>query len=153
MELNKAEEILVNDVLDYMLDFHRYGEKSKVFDEVTDDKLNDFGKTYCETLNSVYKDLKPYEPIKTNSFVCYPFYFKEKPEVEVELDPNTIEEYLDKLIRKTNKNANLRITRVMRVYDKNTIFLIKPKHLRYWLRSVAIRDADNTFADLIEQGY
>ena len=41
----------------------------------------------------------------------------------------------------------------MRIYDENVIYLIKPKQLRYWLRSVAIRDADETFAFLVNQEY
>jgi hypothetical protein len=32
------------------------------------------------------------------------------------------------------------------------MFLIKPDVTRYWLRSVALRDADDTVADLYSQG-
>jgi hypothetical protein len=33
------------------------------------------------------------------------------------------------------------------------MFLLKPDRLRYWLRSVALRDADETLADLRAQGF
>ena len=36
---------------------------------------------------------------------------------------------------------------------ENIIYLIKPKQLRFWLKSIAIRDADETFVDLRNQGY
>jgi hypothetical protein len=63
-----------------------------------------------------------------------------------------LENYLYELIQ-NNTSTNSRIVRMLRVYENNTIYLIKPKQTRYWLRSVAIRDADDTFADLVAQGY
>ncbi len=63
-----------------------------------------------------------------------------------------LESNLQELIR-NNVGANLRIVRLLRVYEDNVIYLIKPDQTRYWLRSVAIRDADETFADLVAQGY
>jgi hypothetical protein len=32
-------------------------------------------------------------------------------------------------------------------------FLLKPDRFRYWLRSIALRDADETLADLRAQGF
>jgi hypothetical protein len=69
-------------------------------------------------------------------------------EVESELEERKLKEFS---ARKFNKYP--RIVRVLRIYDKNVIYLVKPKQLRYWLRSVAIRDADETFEDLVKQGY
>jgi hypothetical protein len=63
-----------------------------------------------------------------------------------------LEAQLYELIQ-NNTNTNARIVRMLRVYENNTIYLIKPKQTRYWLRSIAIRDADDTFADLVVQGY
>ena len=47
--------------------------------------------------------------------------------------------------------------RVLRLYDVAdfdgqeipTIFLVKPNELRYWLRSVALQDADQVAADML----
>ena len=51
---------------------------------------------------------------------------------------------------------NTRITRVLRGYlheqGQDILILIKPNLLRYWLKSVALRDADETFADLKRAG-
>jgi hypothetical protein len=51
------------------------------------------------------------------------------------------------------RGAALYVTRIARIYDRNFIFLLKPDRLRYWLRSVALRDADETMADLRTQGF
>jgi len=43
--------------------------------------------------------------------------------------------------------------RVFRFYSDNVMLTVKPDRLRYWIRSTAIRDADETLIDLREQGY
>ncbi|UWM78165.1 hypothetical protein N1937_25675 (plasmid) [Rhizobium sp. WSM4643] len=45
------------------------------------------------------------------------------------------------------------MTRIARIYDDNLLFLIKPDRLRFWMRSIALRDADEVLADLRAQGY
>jgi hypothetical protein len=51
------------------------------------------------------------------------------------------------------KGTTLHVTRIARIYDGNFVFLLKPDRLRYWLRSVALRDADETLSDLRAQGF
>lgn len=153
LELSEIERVLVDDVLDYGQDFRGKGEKSKVVRRTTFKQLEQFGDLYCKILNSVYKEFKPSQPIffNTTSFICYPFYFGEKPLISIP-DQHDIEKHLDKLLTKTYETANLRIIRVLTLYEENVIYLIKPNQLRYWLRSVAIRDADETIFDLFSQG-
>jgi hypothetical protein len=151
LELSEIEQILVDDVLDYMLDFRRNGEKSVGEKSVDDHQLHQFSEIYCRVLNSVYKEFQPYKPLKTDSFICFPFYYKDKPQIRTG-SMYELEADLYELIQ-NNTRTNSRIVRMLRVYENNTIYLIKPKQTRYWLRSVAIRDADDTFADLVVQGY
>ena len=113
--------------------------------------MKNFGETYCKILNTVYKEFKPHEPIITNSFVCFPVYYGEQPKLANE-DLDKFENYMGRLVYR-EIGRNLRVVRVIRVYDNNIVYLIKPNQVRYWLRSVAIRDADETFADLVKQGY
>ncbi len=151
LELSGLEQILVGDVLDYMLDFRRKGENADAEKPVTDEQLLLFSKIYCKVLNSVYKKFKPYKPVETDSYICFPFYYKNKPEIDLK-GAADVEGALDELIR-NNVTENSRIIRMLRVYEENIIYLIKPKQTRYWLQSIAIRDADETFADLVSQGY
>ncbi len=151
LTLSEFEQILVDDVLNYMLDFRRKGEKSVAEKAVDDHLLSQFSEIYCRILNSVYKKFRPHKPIKTDSFICFPFYYENVPEI-LKGDGDELERDLQELIR-NNMGANLRIVRLLRVYEDNVIYLIKPGQARYWLRSAAIRDADETFADLVAQGY
>ena len=59
---------------------------------------------------------------------------------------------LDKLLRE-KRGSGLNVTRIARLYDGACIYMIKPDRLRYWLCSTALRDADETLADLVEQGF
>jgi len=52
------------------------------------------------------------------------------------------------------ERPSLHVTRIARIYDgRFGFFMLKPDRLRYWLRSVALRDADETLADLRAQGF
>lgn len=151
LELSEIEEILVDDVLTYMLDFREKGEKAAILQPVAHSQLESFGKLFCKILNTVYEKFKIYEPVVTDRFVCLPVYYEKMPQLEIS-DIEQFEAHLQKLIHK-NMGSNLRIVRVLRIYDENVIYLVKPKQLRYWLKSIAVRDADETFEDLVKQGY
>lgn len=154
INLSSFEQILIDDVLDYQIEFRRKGEKAQVMYPATDENLREFSEIYLKVLNSVYKDFQASEPIHTTSFICHPFFFGERPEQDLEEFKNNteiMEEHLESLI-KHQYSSSLRINRIFRIYDKNVIYLIKPNQLRYWLKSIAIRDADETVADFIEQG-
>ena len=151
LKLPDIEEILVDDVLEYMLDFRRRGEKSNALKPVKPQHLLQFAEIYCSILNSVYKEFKPSDPIVLDSSICFPFYYSKKPLI-LGGDKDKLESHMRLLVHK-KVGENLRITRILRIYDENIIYLVKPKQVRYWLRSVAIRDADDTFADLVKQGY
>ncbi len=155
LSFSSFEQILIDDVLEYQIDFRRKGEKAKMMKPSKPKNLIAFAKIYLKVLNSVYKEFKAAEPIETNSFICYPFYFGDKPKQDLEEFKNNkqqLEEHLDSLI-KLQTSSTLRINRILRIYEKNIIYLIKPNQLRYWLKSIAIRDADETVADFIEQGF
>ncbi len=153
LNLSEIERILVDDCLDYILDFHRKGENSKAEKFVTKKELKKFSEIYCRLLNSVYKKFEPLDYIETDSFICQPFYHKNKPEITDCKNKEEIETYLYELIQNNYTGSNSRIIRIMRIYEKNVIYLIKPKEARYWLKSVAVRDADETFSDMISMGY
>jgi hypothetical protein len=51
------------------------------------------------------------------------------------------------------RGTTLHVTRIARIYDDSFVFLLKPEPLRYWLRSTALRDADETLSDLRAQGF
>lgn len=150
--LSDTDRIIRDDVLDYMQLFVRKGDESELFKrKPTVDELFKFGEVYCHLLRSIYDSVKPYGPIVMSGLICFPFYFGDKPEIDFG-DTEKLEKNLNKLIQRQH-HKTLQISRIVRLYEKNVIYLVKPNLLRYWIRSIAIRDADETFAELREQGY
>ena len=90
---------------------------------------------------------------QTESFICTVFeYGNEMAFSKTLKTENEIEIHIAQLVY--NKlGTSYRINRVVKVYDGDLIYLIKPKELRYWLQSIALRDADETIVDLYNAGY
>ena len=154
ISLSIQEKILVDEIVDFLIEFKQKGENSEIcIQDATNQDLKKYAKLYSGILKSVYSSIKPYEEyFETNSYICYPFYFGEnKPNIDFS-NSDAAESHLKSLVRK-NLNTSLRLTRIVRMYEGNVIYLIKPKKLRYWLQSIALRDADETFTDLRKQGY
>ena len=114
--------------------------------------LSDFTTVFVSQINTVYRN-KPLEVLEAQAwpgFICQPFVFGDG-----NVDWSGAEELRDKLDALFHKQLGsaLHVIRIARMYDGNFVFLLKPDRLRYWLRSVALRDADETLADLRVQGF
>lgn len=151
IEFSDIEKLLLEDISNHYSAFRIEGEKSDIINEVTNEDLEAFGELYCRILNVVYKNIKPILPIIGKEFIAFPFILGDTPEMEIPDSIETIEDKLRSLID-NRLNYNLWIKRIVKVFHKNVIFLYKPNQKRYWLKSIAIRDADETFMDLYNQG-
>ncbi len=152
LKLSKIEQYFANDTLDYMMDFCKGTSKSPLLKKSTPEQMKEFSRVYCELLNTVYKDVQPLGSKETDSYILTAFYYKTKP-VNTLLDESSLnDEILGELV-KNKVGKYIHINRVLRFYDENIIYLIKPKQYRFWLKSIAVRDADETFSDLIKMGY
>ncbi|MCI5145114.1 MAG: hypothetical protein D3923_06180 [Candidatus Electrothrix sp. AR3] len=83
------------------------------------------------------------KPISLGSFICYPFCYGNTPQIDLPKKDNLVP-FLDELLSR-QQGSRLFINRILRLYEENVIFMIKPDQKRYWLRSIALRDADETF--------
>ena len=151
LELSFWEQTLRDDVNDLMADYVRLGQDSKLLKHQA--KLKEVGvysALLVRMLGSIYSNLKAGEPVFLNGLIAQPFFFGNKPEVSW-LGKGK-EEALQKLVYDSSRES-LRLIRVVRFYEENVILIIKPDRLRYWIQSTAIRDADDTLADLRQQGW
>lgn len=149
--LSPVEEALVDDVLQYAADYKRTGEGAEVRKDPTPDQLAEFGGMFREILGSVYPSLKAAEPVRLPGAICYPFYFGDAPS-DTLADDSEGELKLEGLLT-AQLGESLRCQRILRVFHGNMILLVKPAQLRYWLRSIAARDADELFVHLQGAGY
>lgn len=149
LELSPNEKIIADDVIDYYQDFVRLGEKSAMSRVCSDVELARFAEVYARQVDSVYVGLRPLASQRWPGALCQPFVFG-AGEVDWS-DAAALRERLQRLLVERRGEA-LSIHRVARIFDGPFIFLLKPDRLRYWLRSAALRDADETLTDLHRQG-
>jgi len=152
LAISKHEQIIIDDIIDYYREFIRLGEDSAALIQPGINALPDFNKTYTKQINAIYKDkpLRTLTPYHWQGVICQPYIFGEG-----EVDWEGVDELkgrLDTLLRE-QRGSGLNVTRIARIYDGDCIYLLKPDRLRYWLRSIALRDADETLADLWDQGF
>lgn len=162
LKLSKAEQIVCDDVLDYGIDQLSCGEEAEInIIEAKKRVLSAFAKTFCTSLNSIYKEngkqFYSLDPIYSLSFICQPFAYgnpEKKPKKIPEAKRKQIEDgNIDSLID-NQQGTSILYKRVIKLYhQKNMVYLIKPKTLRYWLKSIALRDANEVFSDLVSSGY
>ena len=151
-DLSSNERLLAKDIVDYMRDFVRLGETSAIMATDSNEALGRFSEVFTKQINTVYRDnpLRPLAPYQWPGITCQPFVFGEG-QVDWD-DSNALELRLARMVKETH-GTELHVTRVARIYDDRFVFLLKPDLLRYWLASVALRDADDTLADLRGQGF
>ncbi len=145
------EEALCEDVLKYMTSYVRLGQNSELLKTAADiNDLREYSSMFIRMLGSVYDNLQASDPVFLNGLICQPFYFGERPNL------NWLTEHPEDELRKliySENHEHLRTVRLLRLYSENVLLLVKPDRLRYWIRSTAIRDADETLLDLRRQGY
>lgn len=152
LDISANEQILAIDIVDRFREFIRLGEDSSMIKESGFDSLSEFTTVFTRQINAIYKKkpLRALDPQAWPGIICQPFVFG-KGDVDW-TDADSLQGKLDKLLHE-QKASSLHVTRIARIYDGRFIFMLKPDRLRYWLRSIALRDADETLADLRTQGF
>jgi hypothetical protein len=150
LDLSPNDEIILNDAFDYYRDYQRRGDDADMMRKASPNDHREFARIYTRQINTVHKKLRSL-PIKSWAGICcQPFVFgKGEPDWK---DADSLVEKLTALLR-SKKSVTLTTVRILRIFDGSFVFLIKPDRLRYWLRSIALRDADETLADLRRMGF
>jgi len=152
LDASENERILFDDIADYYCDLIRLGEDSAAIVQYGHSALSYFNKVFVRQVNAIYKK-NPLQPLPSQTWpgvICQAFAFGNG-----KVDWSGADELKGKLdaLLHEQKGTALHVTRIARIYDHNFIFLLKPDRLRYWFRSVALRDADETLSDLRAQGF
>jgi hypothetical protein len=152
LDLSENEQILVDDIVGYYRDLIRLGEDSLSMRESGHAALGVYCDVVARQVNAIYKKT-PLRALPKQTWpgvICQPFCFG-NGEVDWS-DSEELSNRLDRLLRE-KRGTTLRVTRIARLIDGKCIFLLKPDRLRFWLRSVALRDADEILSDLRGQGF
>lgn len=152
LDLSENERIIAEDVVNYQREFIRIGNDSNVMKKVTSESLSDFDTVLTRQVNEIY-DQNPLVPCGNFSWagaICRSYAFGEG-----KVDWSGADELREKLssMLYERRNSGVTISRIVRLYDRNFVFLLKPDRHRFWTRSIALRDADDMLADLRAQGF
>lgn len=151
IRLSQIEKYFADDTIDYMLDWINGKKDLPIFRNVDKNQLVEYQKIYCFLLNTIYDKFEPLEILQTEQFVIMSFYYNKIPENY--MFNNTLKDADIEILINNKIGKNINVTRIFKYYDNHLIYIIKPKQYRYWLKSIAVRDADDTFADLVDMRY
>jgi methylase of polypeptide subunit release factors len=156
IKLSDSEKIVMNDVLDYI--YPSWYEKEPIINkkEASKKELIQFGEIFNVSFNSIYKKENKEQKLtiiyEGSTFFALEFEFTDKKITEPkQIDKVEADKQIENLIV-TQYGKNALINKVLRIYSPNKIILIKPKKLRFWLKSIALQDSDEIFDDIIENG-
>ena len=143
------DNIFIDDTFNYLFDLLNGKLPKKLFQKCNEKQIKEYQTIYTNMLNSIYKNFEPYKIYKNENFVICSFYYKKKPQYSLFDELKTINhQNIFKLIE-NRLSSTTTLQRTIRYYDKNVIYIIKPNQYRFWLKSIAIRDADETFFEFI----
>jgi hypothetical protein len=152
IETSEVETLLINEIISNQLNREKISRISQI------NEIRLYSNTFCQTLNSVYqsggKAFRIFKVLDAGQYFAVHFEYTDKeyePAFETKVG---LEEYIKQVIPTENtEGKSFHIQRIIKIYGKDTIILAKPKQLRYWLPSIALRDADEAFADYIKARY
>jgi type I restriction-modification system DNA methylase subunit len=165
LSLSESESLVQEDTLSYYRHLGKSISKNSagyiLEQNVEQQELQDFGAIFCQELNGIYENdsdsWQVGKVIETSNFIAYQFGFGLKDEMKGDYLHESSDESIVNLLKDNLTNEGVSFNRITRYYNHQNGFdcllLVKPKSRRYWLKSIALRDADDTFMDLKEAGY
>jgi hypothetical protein len=143
---------IINDVLTYYQYFLRNGESSKAVKSISKQEIPSFitkyGNEFSQTLNAIYEQgnqkfrLSQIISLYDNSYVGVVFKYDEQKNSPSFSDNLNVDNIQNIAINRIS--SSLSATRIIKIYEENTIIFIKPNQYRYWLSHIAYRDADKS---------
>jgi hypothetical protein len=131
---------------------------SAVFNVINKKVLSEYSKAFCEILNLTYQkgeyEFKPVRQIIGNDYVWVTFeHTNQTVDLEKQFTARS-EKTFKKILFDDISNNALTINKIITYYGRdNRISFIKPNKLKYWMRTIAYRDAENVKGDMFKNGY
>jgi hypothetical protein len=143
------EQILLDDILEHTAQLLRIGQNAPVLTKQADDPaFEKYASLFVKMLGSVYRNFTSGRSGCFGGLAYQSFYFGAQSNIDW---PDDWSEKLAKVVHKTN--SIMHTSRVLRFYEGNTLIIVKPDRLRYWIPSTAIWDADETLGDMVGFGF
>lgn len=151
-DLSTWEKDLLDDINNFMAEYVRVGQDSKLLKNIpSKNDIQNYSQAFLRQMNNIYPKMIDCRNIHNENFRLIVFSFYGDMDILPELDNAVVLDNLSMLIPK-DKSEYLRTQRVVRILTGDSIIIVKPNKLRYWIQSTAIRDADDMIMDIFKGG-
>jgi hypothetical protein len=152
IKLSEVDKIIINDVIMY-----QFSKKKELLEPANESDISQFSDVFRRALNAMYKsdnrEFFLFKMIISNAFFILHYeygnfdstYMTEHGDLDVYLKELTPQEI--------KQQESYRVKKIIKIYGNDRFVIAKPKDKKYWLRSMALRDADETIADYIKARY
>lgn len=156
--LNESEMILIDDAINYTLDFFRKKGKSIAIEPVNENIMKEYIYTLCKILNNSFSSpMKVFtgtSNIGNSPLTVVSISLENKSDdqkISVCAQDDELKNVLDRLeeILIQERSPSIYIRRNIRRYSGNIVYIVKPNQKRYWNKSSALRDADEIYAEIM----
>lgn len=156
MNMNEMEKVVMEDTT--FLSENLNNSESKIFKKVDANVMPLYGEAFCEVLNLTYKSgeykFRLVRQLVNDDYVWVTFeHGKQNKTLEEKFTRQSNIEF-EKILYDNISNNALTINRIITYYGRdNQISFIKPNKMKYWMRTIAYRDAENVKGDMFKNGY
>jgi hypothetical protein len=155
-KLSSVETNIIEDVLKLTQYFIRRPETAEVLKPLKGikEEISFYGNEFSNALNKLYADdvntfkLTDIIQFEKENMIGALFSYNERKNMTPQFRTEKEVTQIDGLIN-FDINDSLTATRIIQYYAPNKVLFVKPNQKRYWLASIAYRDADNVFADIL----
>lgn len=143
------EKELIDDINTYMAEYVRLGQDSALLRQRADEiHMETYRNTFLRLMRTSFPKMQACGCDHAQGLRYQAFSFSEAGEFA--WDNEDWADYVRSMIFKDQGEAHSFMSvRVLRYHSDDFVVLIKPDVLRYWIRSVAIRDVDDVIADVL----
>ena len=140
---------MIDDINTYMAEYVRLGQDSALLRQRADEiHMETYRNTFLRLMRTSFPKMQACGCDHAQGLRYQAFSFSEAGEFA--WDNEDWADYVRSMIFKDQGEAHSFMSvRVLRYHSDDFVVLIKPDVLRYWIRSVAIRDVDDVIADVL----
>ena len=154
--LNSIEKVVMEDVS--FLSENLNNSESLIFKKIDARILPKYGEAFCEVLNRTYETgeykFRPIRQLVNDDYVWITFEHSNQNKILQDKFTKQSKFEFEKILYDNISNNALTINRIITYYGKdNQISFIKPNKMKYWMRTIAYRDAENVKGDMFKNGY
>lgn len=150
--LTHWEKELIDDITTYMPDYVRLGQDSDLLrNKAEKNHMEAYRNTFLRLMSTSFPEMRACGDGHAQGLSYQAFSFS-KAENFSWGKTNWADCVRAMIFKDQGEATSFMSIRMLRYYSEDFVVLIKPNVLRYWIRSVAIRDVDDIIADLLQGG-